>query len=403
MTLPIATMSIYLDHNATTPLDSRVREAMLPFFDAAYANPSSQHRAGRAARDAIETARAQVAALVEADPGEVIFTSGGTEANNLAVKGVAAAAKKGRLLYSGIEHPCVLEPMKALAAWGWAVETIAVDSEGRVDVAAFERQLSGGDVRLASCMIANNETGVIQDTAQLSRLARRAGAVFHADAVQAAGKIPVSFPASGAQLMSLSSHKIYGPKGAGALIADRSVPLEPLLHGGGQEKNLRGGTENLAAIAGFGVAAELARAELETRHAHLQRLRDRLQARLADLPGIAMFGIHANRLPNTLQFAVPGVHSATLLGLLDKKGFAVSSGSACASGTDEPSHVLLAMGVAPELALCAIRVSLGKDNSEAEVDRFATTLRELLAGLGVAMPSVLRTARSPDAVRRYPE
>ena len=403
MTLPIATMSIYLDHNATTPLDSRVREAMLPFFDAAYANPSSQHRPGRAARDAIETARGQVAALVEADPGEVIFTSGGTEANNLAVKGVAAAAKKGRLLYSGIEHPCVLEPMKALAAWGWAVETIAVDSEGRVDVAAFERQLSGGDVRLASCMIANNETGVIQDTAQLSRLARRAGAVFHADAVQAAGKIPVSFPASGAQLMSLSSHKIYGPKGAGALIADRSVPLEPLLHGGGQEKNLRGGTENLAAIAGFGVAAELARAELETRHTHLQRLRDRLQARLADLPGIAMFGIHANRLPNTLQFAVPGVHSATLLGLLDKKGFAVSSGSACASGTDEPSHVLLAMGVAPELALCAIRVSLGKDNSEAEVDRFATTLRELLAGLGVAMPSVLRTARSPDAVRRYPE
>ena len=383
---------IYLDHNATTPLDPRVRDAMLPFLGGAYANPSSQHRPGRAARDAIEAARAQVAALVGADPGEVIFTSGGTEANNLAVKGVAAAAKKGRLLYSAIEHPCVLEPMKALAAWGWAVETIAVDSEGRVDAAAFERQLAGGDVRLGSCMLANNETGVIQDLAPLARLARKAGAIFHADAVQAAGKIPVSFPASGAQLMSLSSHKIYGPKGAGALVAGRSVPLEPLLHGGGQEKNLRGGTENLAAIAGFGVAAELARAELDARRVHTQRLRDRLQSRLAGLPGIAIFSAHAARLPNTLQFAVPGVHSATLLGLLDKQGFAVSSGSACASGTDEPSSVLLAMGVPAELALCAIRVSLGKDNTEAEVDRFAAALRELLAGLGAAMPGVALSA-----------
>jgi len=391
---------IYLDHNATTPLDPRVREAMLPFFDADYANPSSQHRPGRAARDAIETARAQVAALIEADPGEVIFTSGGTEANNLAVKGVAGAARKGRLLYSGIEHPCVLEPMKALAAWGWAVETIAVDGEGRIDAAVFERQLAGGDVRLVSCMIANNETGVIQDIAPVAHLARRAGAVFHADAVQAAGKIPVSFPASGAQLMSLSSHKIYGPKGAGALIADRAVPLEPLLHGGGQEKNLRGGTENLASIAGFGAAAELARAELDARRSHAQRLRDRLQAQLAVLPGITLFSARAPRLPNTLQFAVPGVHSATLLGLLDKQGFAVSSGSACASGTDEPSHVLLAMGVPAELALCAIRVSLGKDNTESDVDRFAAALRELLAGLGVAMPSVARSARSPGAARR---
>lgn len=376
---------IYLDHNATTPLDPRVRDAMLPFFGGDYANPSSQHRPGRAARDAIETARAQVAALVDADPGAVIFTSGGTEANNLAVKGfaggVAGAARKGRLLYCAIEHPCVLEPMKALAAQGWAVETIAVDSEGCVDAAAYERQLAGGEVRLVACMIANNETGVIQDIATLARLARRAGAVFHADAVQAAGKIAVSFPASGAQLMSLSSHKIYGPKGAGALIADRSVALEPLLHGGGQEKNLRGGTENLAAIAGFGAAAELARAEIDSRRAHVQRLRDRLQARLADLPGIAIFSARAQRLPNTLQFAVPGVHSATLLGLLDKKGFAVSSGSACASGTDEASHVLLAMGVPQELALCAIRVSLGQDNTEAEVDAFAGALRSQLAAV----------------------
>jgi len=386
----------YLDHNATTPLDARVLDAMLPFLRGPYANPSSQHRAGRAARDAVETARAQVAALVGADPGEVIFTSGGTEANNLAVKGVAAATPGGRLLYSAIEHPCVLEPMKALAAQGRQVETIAVDAEGRVDVPAFERQLAAGDVRLVSCMVANNETGVIQDTAKLAALVRRAGApqetVFHADAVQAAGKIPLSFPASGAQLMSLSSHKLYGPKGAGALVADRAVALEPLLHGGGQERNLRGGTENVAALAGFGAAAELASAELEARRGHVQRLRDRLQARLAALPGITIFSAHVLRLPNTLQFAVPGVHSATLLGLLDKQGFAVSSGSACASGTDEPSHVLLAMGAPAELALCAIRVSLGKENTEGDVDRFVATLRELLAGLGAAMPGMVRTA-----------
>jgi cysteine desulfurase len=380
---------IYLDHNAATPLDARVLEAMLPFLKGDRgANASSQHRAGRAARDAIETARAQVAALAGADPGDVIFTSGGTEANNFAVKGVAGAAKQGRLLYSGIEHPCVLEPMKALAGRGWQVETVAVDGEGRVDLAAFERQLAGDDVRLVSCMVANNETGVIQDVAALARLARAAGAVFHADAVQAAGKIPLEFPSSGAQLMSLSSHKLYGPKGAGALLSDRAVELDPLLHGGGQEKNLRGGTENVAAIVGFGAAAELAVAELEARRAHTQRLRDRLQARVTALPNVTVFSARAARLPNTLQFAVAGVHSATLLGLLDKQGFAVSSGSACASGTDEPSHVLLAMGVPAELALCAIRVSLGKDNTEAEVDRFAAALRELLAGLGVAMPAV---------------
>ena len=384
---------IYLDHNATTPLDARVLDAMLPYLAGPYANPSSQHRLGRAARDAVETARGQVAALVDADPGEVIFTSGGTEANNLAIKGFAALAPRGRLLYSAVEHPCVLEPMRALEARGWRVETMAVDGEGCVDIGAFEEQLAGGDVRLVACMVANNETGVIQDVARLAGLARAAGAVFHADAVQAAGKIPVSFRALRAHLMSLSSHKIYGPKGAGALVADAGVPLEPLLHGGGQERHRRGGTENVAAIVGFGAAAELARREMAMRAAQVRRLRDRLQGGLAALPGIVVFGAHAERLPNTLQFAVPGVHSATLLGLLDKQGFAVSSGSACASGSDEASPVLLAMGVPHEIALCAIRVSLGRDNTETDIDRFVGVLRELLAGLGVSMPSVKVAAR----------
>ncbi len=392
---------IYLDHNATTPLDARVLEAMLPYLTGPCGNPSSAHRPGRAARDAVEQARAQVAALVGADPGEVIFTSGGTEANNFAIKGVAATATKSRLLYSGVEHPCVLEPMRALAGQGWKVETIAVDGDGRVDFPALDAQLRGGDaradaVRLLSCMVANNETGVIQDVARVGQMARDAGApektVIHADAVQACGKIAVDFRDLRVDLMSMSSHKINGPKGAGALIVDASVDLQPLLHGGGQEKNLRGGTENVAALVGFGVASELARLELGMRRAHLLRLQDRLEAQLAPIPGLRLFGARAPRLPNTTQFAVPGVHSATLLGLLDKQGFAVSSGSACASGTDEPSHVLLAMGVPAELALCAIRVSLGKDNTEAEVDRFAVALRELLAGLGAAMPGMVRTA-----------
>lgn len=378
-------MPVYLDHNATTPLDPRVREAMRPLLEGPYANPSSQHRYGRAARDAVETARAQVAALVGAASGEVIFTSGGTEANNLAVKGVAATSKPGRLLYSGIEHPCVIEPMQALNRWGKRTQPMVVDGEGRIDFAALGGQLAVGDVRLVSCMIANNETGVIQDTLRIANMVREAGAIFHADAVQAAGKIPLSFPGLRVQLMSLSSHKIYGPKGAGALVVDHAIELEPLLHGGGQEKGLRGGTENVASIVGFGVAAELALNELEQRRAHTQRLRDRLEGLLLRVPGLRIFSAKAPRLPNTVQFAVPSIHSATLLGLLDKKGFAVSSGSACASGTDEPSHVLLAMGVPADLALCAIRVSLGKDNTESEVDSFVAALQGLLAQTMPAM------------------
>jgi cysteine desulfurase len=385
-------MAAYLDHNATAPLDARVLEAMLPFLQGPYANPSSQHRQGRAARDAVETARAQVAALVGADPGEVIFTSGGTEANNLAIKGVAALHAPGRLLYSAIEHPSVLEPMQALARHGWSVETIAVDGDGLVDPAAYGAQLATGGVRLVSCMVANNETGVLQDIPRLAQSARDAGALFHADAVQAAGKVPVHFARSGAQLLSLSSHKLYGPKGAGALVVDGALELEPLLHGGGQERGRRGGTENVAAIVGFGAAAELAARELEARRARTLQLRARLEARLAGIPGLRIFAAQAPRLPNTVQFAVPPFHSATLLGLLDKKGYAVSSGSACASGTNEPSHVLLAMGVPADLALGAIRVSFGKDNTEADADGFVAALRSVLADVMPAMAPALRAA-----------
>ncbi|HUQ12030.1 MAG TPA: cysteine desulfurase family protein, partial [Steroidobacteraceae bacterium] len=286
---------VYLDHNATTPLDARVLAAMQPYLAGPYANPSSSHRYGRAARDAIETARAQVAALVGCAAGEVTFTSGGTEANNLAIKGIAARNTPGRLLHSAIEHPSVVEPMQALARAGWRVETIAVDTEGRIDAAALARQLEGGDVRLVSCMLANNETGVLQDLARTAALARGAAAPLHVDAVQAAGKVAVNFAEGHAALMSLSSHKIHGPKGAGALVVDPVIDLEPLLHGGGQERGLRGGTENVAALVGFGAAAELAQRELDARAAHAKHLRAHLEAALVRIPGLTLFSALAPR------------------------------------------------------------------------------------------------------------
>jgi len=366
---------VYLDHNATTQLDPRVLDAMLPYLKGPYGNASSLHRYGRAARDAVEGARAQVAALVGAEFAHVLWTSGGTESNNLALKGVAAAAPKTRVLYGITEHPAVMEAAEALRASGWGVETVAVDAQGLIDWPAFERQLAGGPVRLVALMRANNETGVVQDLARAAALVHAAGAWLHVDAVQAAGKIPVDFVALGADLMSLSSHKIYGPKGVGALIFTGEVDIEPLHHGGAQERGLRGGTENVASIVGFGVAAELALRELNERAQHVSGLRDRLTEGLHALPGIRIFGDGVERLPNTLQFALAGYDGEALLMQLDRKGFAVSSGSACASGKGEPSHVLLGMGIARDVAKGAVRISLGKDNTAEDVDRLVEALR----------------------------
>ncbi|WP_028080530.1 cysteine desulfurase family protein [Solimonas soli] len=381
-------MAVYFDNNATTRLDARVLEAMLPYLSGPYGNASSLHRFGRAARDAIERAREQVAALVNGRPKDLIWTSGGTESNNLALKGVCEAARPTRLLYGITEHPAVLETAEALRARGWQVETVATDGEGRVDWARFERQLAGGPLRLVSLMRANNETGVIQDVARAATLVHAAGAWLHVDAVQAAGKIAVDFAALDADLMSLSSHKIYGPKGIGALLRKAEVELLPLHHGGWQEQGLRGGTENVAAIVGFGAAAELAQQELEARGAHLRALRDRLEAGLRALPGTRIFGDGVERLPNTLQFALRGYEGEALLMQLDRKGFAVSSGSACASGRGEPSHVLLGMGIEREIAAGAIRVSFGKDNTMAEVEQFLALLATFAAA---PAPAALRS------------
>ena len=374
-------MPIYLDHNATTPLDQRVLEAMQPYLTGPYGNPSSVHRYGRAARDAVEAARVQVAALAGAQPAEVVWTSGGTESNNLALKGATEAARKqSRILYGATEHPAVLETAEALRARGWPVETIAIDGQGLVDWPVFEAQLARAPLCIAALMAANNETGVIQDTARGAALVHARDALLLVDAVQGAGKLPLQhFWQGGADLMSLSAHKLYGPKGIGALLVRAGVELTPLLHGGGQERGLRGGTENVAAIVGFGAAAELAQQELESRNTHLLALRERLVAGLHALPGVSIFGELSPRLANTVQFAVKGWEGEALLMALDRKAIAVSSGSACSSGKGEPSHVLLGMGLPRDIAYGAIRVSLGKDNSAAEVDRFLAVLAELRA------------------------
>ena len=372
-------MSIYLDHNATAPLDPRVLEAMQPWFLGAHGNPSSVHKPGRAAHDALEQARAQVAALVGAKPAEVVFTGGGTEADNLALKGVCPGRPSGRLLVGAIEHSAVLGPAGALAELGWRVEWIPVEEEGRYDLAALERLLATKDVKLVSAMLANNETGVLQDVATIASRAHAAGALLHCDAVQAAGKIPVDLRSLGADLMTLSAHKLNGPRGVGALIMDRRVDLQPLIYGGDQEQGLRGGTENLVGIVGFGKAAELAKAELTQRAAHVRGLRDALEAEVRTLPGARIFSADAERLPNTLQFGIEGVDGEWLVMELDKRGIAVSSGSACHSGKGEPSHVLLAMGYDPAIAKGALRVSFGLGNTEADVPAVTRALRDIVA------------------------
>lgn len=369
----------YLDHNATAPLDASVLDAMLPFLTERCGNASSRHEYGRAARMAIDAARQQVGAAVGAHPTEVVFTGGGSEANNLFIKGAAAALKPAAIAISAIEHPCVREPARQLARSGWAVHEIAVDAAGRIDSDDYAAALNKRP-RLVSVMLANNETGVLQDVTRLAGEARAARAWFHTDAVQALGKVKLDFRALGAHALTLSAHKVYGPMGAGALILDKRVELQPLIAGGGQERGLRSGTENVAAIVGFGRACELAVSRLDQTTAHLRALRAALERGLAQL-GVHVFSADAERIPNTTFFGVPQIDGETLVAQLDRAGFAVASGSACSSASPEPSHTLLAMGIAPDVARGALRVSLGRANTPHDIDRFLQTLAELVMKL----------------------
>ncbi|MCW8935999.1 MAG: cysteine desulfurase [Gammaproteobacteria bacterium] len=371
-------MPVYLDHNATTPLNSEVLEVMMPFMTDLYGNPSSVHRYGRMTRNALEQARMQVANLVGAQPAEVIFTSGGTEANNLAIRGVLANRKQSRFAISSIEHASLIAPSKFMESQGWQLDSVPVNEQGMVRPEALQTVITD-NTQMLSVMAANNETGVLQDIGALLEKAKSINndLYFHSDACQAAGKLPINFADLKLDLMSLSSHKLYGPLGAGALLVKSRVDLVPLITGGGQEKQKRSGTENLPAIVGFGAAAELAAREMQQRRTHVFELQTQLIEQLKTLQGIEIFSQQAPRLPNTVMFALQGIDGEALLMLLDKKGFAVSSGSACESGSTDASHVLLAMSVKPEIAKGAIRVSLGEQNTSDEMLQFIETLQDI--------------------------
>ncbi|MCW8830075.1 MAG: cysteine desulfurase, partial [Gammaproteobacteria bacterium] len=366
-------MAVYFDHNATTPLHEKALEAMQPYMEAIYGNPSSLHRFGRLQRDAIEQAREQVAALMGAQSSQVVFTSGGTEANNLMLKGLCIDAGVQRIAVSEIEHMSLLQPAATLADSGCAVDRIAVNEQGLVTQASL-KQVIKDDTALVSVMAANNETGALQDIKKLAAQARANGAWFHTDASQIAGKLAFSFEQTGVHAMTLSAHKLYGPLGAGALIVDKQLPMHSLTQGGSQEKGLRAGTENVPAIVGFGMAAELAMQAMDERADHVRTLRDALEKLLQQFDQVKVFANEAGRLPNTLQMGVQDFDGETLLMELDRRGFAVSSGSACTSGKTEPSHVLKAMAIPDELATSAVRISFGRANTMEEVERFVEAL-----------------------------
>lgn len=373
----------YFDHNATTPVDDAVLEAMLPYLKQEFGNASSRHAYGITARRAIDKAREQVAAAVGVQLAQVIFTSGGSEANNLFIRGAADNLKPANIFISAIEHPCVLRPTQELArrtSERWVMQKLGVDNLGKVDVVAANDVMTQQKPDLVSVMLANNETGVIQDVAAIAEIARSHKAWMHTDAVQGLGKIPLDFAALKVHAMTLSSHKVYGPKGAAALIVDKRLLLKPLIYGGGHENGMRSGTENVPAIVGFGVACELAKARMEETAKHVSQLRDHLEAGLLAMDATC-FGLGAARIPNTCYFALPDIEGDTLVVKLDKAGFAVASGAACSSVNPGQSHVLDAMGVDPMLARCAVRVSLGGDNTLSQVKDFIEKTKLIVAEL----------------------
>ncbi len=380
-------MSIYLDYNATSPLHPEVLEAMMPFLQNPVGNPSSLHSYGRMARSAVESARAEVAQLVGCDSAAIVFTSGGTEANNMLLKAYLDRSSRRPVISTCIEHPSVLEPLKQLRAEGVQVILLESDRDGRVDLEAARPQIENADAQLLSVIYANNETGVIQPVEELSAMVDRDVCLVHSDATQAIGKLPIDMSRLALDAISFSAHKLRGPQGIGALVVNRK-PRQALITGGEQENKRRGGTENVAAIVGLGKAAQIARLEIEHRQHYLTQLRDAFEARLATIPGSVVFGQSVPRLPNTTYFALPYYHGETLLMELDRSGFALASGSACHSSVTEPSHVLKAMGIDDNLALNAIRVSFGMENSLQDVEQLATRLQQLVDSL----PAVIRQA-----------
>jgi cysteine desulfurase len=374
---------VYLDYNATTPVDPRVAEAMLPYLRTHYGNPSSDHVYGRAAKAAVERAREEVAALIGARPEEIVFTAHATEANNLALQGVASALESGKrrtLLYSAVEHPSVAQPMRHLSTAGWSAREIPVDAAALIDSGALQ---IGSGVALVSVMLANNEVGTIQPIRTISDLAHAAGALMHVDAAQAAGKIEVNVDGLGCDLLTLAGHKFYAPKGIGALYVRSGTPIEAIQHGAGHEHGLRPGTENVPHIVALGEAARLAREELAAESSRIRALRDKLHQRLASaVPGLKLNGHDTQRLPNTLNLSFPFVPGWDLLA--GAKSLAASTGSACHAGKHAVSGVLAAMGCTAERAASAVRLSLGRFTTEADVGIAEQSLAEAWSQLSAS-------------------
>ena len=377
-------MRVYFDYNATTPLAPEVAEAVARATQDLFGNASSIHYFGQQAKAALDEARSAVAALIHADPSEVVFTGGGTESDNFAIRGAAEAAEVGgrrHLVASAIEHEAVLNTLKALARRGWRTTLVPVDQSGVASPDQL-RTAVADDTSIVSVMHANNEIGTIQPIADLSAIARERGALMHTDAVQSAGKIPVDVRALGVDLLSLSAHKFNGPKGAGALWIKRGTRLQPILTGGKHERNRRAGTENVPAIVGMGVAARLAIAKMSGEAMRVSALRDRLEEGiLRAVPGTAVNGARTARVPNTTNISFDRVEAESLLIALDLEGVAVSTGSACSSGTLEPSHVLRAMGLPAHRTQNSLRFSLGMFSTEEEVDRVIEILPRLVEKL----------------------
>jgi cysteine desulfurase len=383
--------SIYLDHAATTPVDERVVAAMLPYFTAKPGNPSSIHQAGRAALEALDEARETVAAVLGANRKEIIFTGGGSEADNLAIKGVALAqrqaGKGAHIITSAIEHHAVLHAVEYLESFGFEATVLPVDADGLVrpdDLRAAMRP----DTVLASIMYANNEIGTIQPLAALGAICREHGVPLHTDAVQAAGSLPLHVDALNVDLLTLAAHKFYGPKGVGALYVRRGIPLLPQINGGGQERRRRAGTENVAGIVGLATALRLAEERRPTYAADCTALRDRLIAGVLDLvPYSSLNGHPTRRLPNNANIAFEFVEGESVLLLLDQAGIAASSGSACSSGSLEASHVLVALGLPYERAIGSVRFTIGLDTTEADIDYLLDTLPPLIERLRSVSPA----------------
>jgi cysteine desulfurase len=387
---------VYMDHNATTPVHPEVLDAMMPFFRDQFGNASSIHWAGREVKKYLDDAREKVAALMNADPQEIIFTGCGTESDNMAIKGVASTHQdKGRhIITSKVEHHAVLHTCQFMEGLGYQIIYLSVDREGLIDLEELRRSIRP-DTVLVTIMFANNETGTIMPVQEIGEICREKGAIFHTDAVQAVGKIPIDLKKLPVDILSLSGHKLNTPKGIGAQFIRKGTKLSPLIHGGAQERNRRAGTENIPYIIGLGKACEIAQRDFQKRHEYLRNLRDRLQEGIfRAIPHVELNGHPTRRLPNTLNASFLYVEGESLLLNMDLEGVAVSSGSACSSGSADASHVILAMGKSPLVAQSAIRLSLGLTNTAEDVEYVLEVLPRIIERLRAISPLYQKVSRS---------